>query len=56
MVRVQVDPTFYRPDDNPVVSDTARLVGDTGWKRAYTFPALVQEMVAPEQGQAILQT
>jgi GDPmannose 4,6-dehydratase len=45
VLRVRVEPAFYRPDDNPVVSGTARLEGDTGWMRKHTFKGLVRGMV-----------
>jgi GDPmannose 4,6-dehydratase len=47
-LRVQVNPTFFRPDDNPVVSDTARLEERTDWRRKYSFSELVHSMVEAE--------
>jgi GDPmannose 4,6-dehydratase len=47
-VRVIVDPTFFREDDNPVVSNTTKLEETTKWKRTITFEEMVHIMVKVE--------
>lgn len=48
-VLVKVNPAFYKNDDNPVISNTAKLEHRTKWQRTVTFEALVHMMVKAEE-------
>jgi GDPmannose 4,6-dehydratase len=48
ILRVEVNPEYYQPDDNPVVSKTHKLETETGWKRTTSFSELVRMMVEAE--------
>lgn len=48
VLRVIINPEFYQPDDNPVMSDTRFLEEKTSWKRQTSFHELVEMMVRAE--------
>ncbi len=48
VLRVLINPQFYQPDDNPVVSSTQFLEHTTPWKRELSFNELVSMMVRAE--------
>jgi len=46
VVRVQVDPQYFRPTEvDLLLGDPTKCDSMLGWKREYTFQALVEEMV-----------
>lgn len=47
-IRVQIDPTFFSIDDNPVVGNIEKIKKETGWKPEVSFGELVSEMVSAE--------
>lgn len=49
VLRVMVDHAYYKDDDNPVISNTAKLEQRTKWQRTVTFEALVHMMVKAEE-------
>ncbi len=49
VLRVMVNPAYYKPDDNPVISNTAKLERMTKWQRTVTFEELVRMMVEREE-------
>lgn len=46
-VRIDVDPTLYRPNDTPlVVGSHAALTADTGWEPAVSFDRMLDDLLA----------